>query len=157
MRISFPTERPFYPYREPADMQAAKGARELKLFVLSDDRVSGNIGDGDGAKAWAARTEWSNKVPAERMEKLINWAKLPDGVRGREWHLTEFLDSSSPRPGTDELYLTKAADQSQVERPPNVVWEEYDPWPWLFGTIALLAAVLLGFMVWKVVKGKPKV
>ncbi len=156
VRISFPTERPFYPYREPADMQAVTGQRQLRLFVLSDDRVSGTIGDGDGAKAWAARTEWSNKVPAERMAAVADKGKLPASVGTRVWHLTEFTDPSSPRPGTDELYLTRAADQSNVERPPLVVWEEYDPWPWLFGTIAVLAAVLLGFMVWKAVKPKPK-
>ena len=80
--------------------------------------------------------------------------KLPASVGTREWHLTEFTDPSSPRPGTDELYLTKATDQSPVERPPLIVWEEYDPWPWLFGTIAVLAAVLLGVVVWKVVKAK---
>ena len=124
------------------------------------------------AKVWGPK-RWVSWIGMQDLVEIVEWAieretlvgpvnavadkgKLPDGVRGREWHLTEFLDSSSPRPGTDELYLTKAADQSPVERPPLVVWEEYDPWPWLFGTIALLAAVLMGFMVWKVVKLKTK-
>ena len=156
VRISFPTERPFYPYREPADMQAVKGARQLRLFVLADERVSGDIGRGDGAKAWAARTEWSNKVPADRLADATAKGKLPAGVGGREWHLTEFNDTASPRPGTDELYLSKAADQSAVERPPLIEWKEYDPWPWLFGSVAVLAAVLLGFMAWKVVRPKAK-
>lgn len=156
VRISFPTERPFYPYREPADMQAVKGSRQLRLFVLSDERVSATIGDGDGAKAWQAKTEWSNKVPAERMAAVADKGRLPASVGTREWHLTEFTDPSSPRPGTDELYLSKAADQSPVERPPNIVWEEYDPWPWVFGSVAAVVAFLVGFIVWKAVKAKPK-
>jgi hypothetical protein len=153
VRISFPTDRPFYPYREPADMRAVTGARQLKLFVLSDERVSGTI--GSGGTAWAAKTEWSNKVPAERMTAVAEKGKLPASVGTSEWHLTEFTDPSSPRPGTDELYLSKSDDQSAVERPPLVVWEEYDPWPWVFGSVAVLGGVALGFVAWRVLKAKP--
>lgn len=141
VRISFTTDQPIYPYREPADMRGVWGSRSLRLFVLSDERVSGTIGKGDGAKAWPGKTEWSNAVPAERMAAVAVRGKLPEAVGRRAWHLTEFLDRSSPRPGTDELYLSKSADQSSVERPPNVVWEEYDPWPWLFGSAAALLAL----------------
>ena len=155
VRISFQTDRPFYPYREPADMQAATGPRSLRLFVLSDARVSGTLGTGgSGGKPWPGRTEWSNRVPADKLASAVSKGKLPEAVGGREWHLTEFLDPSSPRPGTEELYLSDAADQSPVERPPDVVWEEYDPWPWVFGTIAVLALVLRGFGVWRTVRTK---
>lgn len=154
VRISFTTDQPVYPYREPADMQTVSAPRQLKLFVLSDQRVSGTIGNGSGATAWAAKTEWSNKVPAERMAAVASAGKLPAGVGAREWHLTEFLDTSAPRPGTDELYLNPSADQSAVERPPIIEWREYDPWPWVFGGIAVLAAVLLGFVVWRMAKAK---
>jgi len=157
VRISFQTDEPFYPYREPADMQAVKGSRSLKLFVLGDERVGGSIGQGDGSKAWAAKTEWSNKVAADKLAAAVSRGKLPASVGTREWHLTEFLDSSAPRPGTDELYLSKSADQSNVERPPLIEWREYDPWPWVFGGVAVVAAVLLAFVVWRMVKAKPKV
>jgi hypothetical protein len=154
VRISFSTDTPVYPYREPADMQAVTAPRQLKLFVLSDQRVSGTVGKGDGANAWAGRTEWANQVPAERMAAVAEKGKLPAAVGGREWHLTEFLDPSSPRPGTDELYLNPAADQSAVERPPLVEWREYDPWPWVFGGVALLAGGLLGGVAWRRMKAK---
>ena len=145
VRISFQTEKPFYPYREPADMRGVTSPRTLRLFVLSNSRISGTVGDNP----WNASTEWSNKVSAVRLANAVNNGKLPEIVGSREWHLTEFADSSSPRPGTDELYLSSAVDQTNVERPPHVVWKEYDPWPWLFGTIAVLAAVLLGFRIRK--------
>lgn len=156
VRISFQTGEPFYPYREPADMQAVKGSRSLKLFVLSDERVSGSIGKGDEVKAWAAKTEWSNKVPADKLGPAVSRGKLPESVSTREWHLTELLDNSAPRPGTDELYLSKSADQSPVERTPLIEWREYDPWPWVFGSVAVVVAVLLVFVVWRMVKTKPQ-
>lgn len=154
VRISFPTDRPFYPYREPANMQSVVGSRALKLFVLSDSRVSGTIGKGDVAKAWAGKTEWSNKVPADKLAAAVAKGKLPESVGGREWHLTEFLDPSSPRPGTDEVYFEKSADQSNVERPPHIVWEEYNPWPWVFGGVGVLILVALGVAVWRMVRTK---
>lgn len=154
VRISFKTEQPIYPYREPANMQAVGGLRELKLFVLSDSRVSGTIGKGDGTKAWPGKTEWANTVPAGRMADVVAKGTLPESVGGREWHLTEFLDSSSPRPGSDELYFEKSANQSNVEREPIIEWREYDPWPWVFGGIAALALVLLGLRVWKMARAK---
>lgn len=152
VRISFTTDRPVYPYREPTDMQASKGDRSLKLFVLSDQRVSGTI--GSGGAAWAARTEWSNKLPSERMAAVANAGKLPAAVGAREWHLTEFIDTSSPRPGTDELYFSPAADQSAVERPPIIEWREYDPWPWVFGGVGLVVLAGFGFAVWRIAKAK---
>jgi hypothetical protein len=151
VRISFQTDRPFYPYREPADMRTVTSPRTLRLFVLSDMRMSGTVGDN----AWQAYTNWSNKVSAVQLATAITKGKLPETVGNREWHLTEFTDTSSPRPGTDELYLSMAVDQTNVERTPNVVWEKYDPWPWLFGCIAVLAAVLLGLRIRKSFVKKP--
>ena len=122
VRISFPTDRPFYPYREPAEMQSQYGGRELGVFVLSSARVSGTIGAGQGARTWPGRTVWANKVSADRLSKIATAGKLPEGVGRREWHLTEFEDQSSPRPGTDELYFEPAAHQTPVERRPEEVW-----------------------------------
>jgi hypothetical protein len=151
VRISFQTDRPFYPYREPADMRTNRSSRKLQLFVLSDSRVSGTVGD----KPWDADTEWSNKINAEQVAKVVNSGQLPESVGNRAWHLTELLDFSSPRQGTAELYFGTAADQSNVERTPLVIHKEYDPWPWVFGCIAVLAAVLLGFRMRKSMMKKP--
>ncbi|MCU0705320.1 MAG: DUF2330 domain-containing protein [Fimbriiglobus sp.] len=150
VRISFSTDKPVYPYREPAEMQAMSGPRSLRLFVLSDSRVSGTV----GGAAWAARTDWSNMVPAEKLAAAVSRGKLPESVGGRGWHLTEFTDPSSPRRGTDELYFEAAADQSAVERPPVIVWREYNPWPWVFGVGGLLTAVIVGVVVWRMTRVK---
>lgn len=141
VRISFTADRPFYPYREPAG--SGNGSRALRVFVLSDARMSGTIGQNNGAKAWPGRTEWSNKVPAKKLASAVEMGKLSDTVGGREWHLTEFLDQSSPRPGTDELYFERAVDQANVEREPMIEWVEIDPWSWVLIVVALLLLTLV--------------
>ncbi len=148
VRLTFRADKPFYPYREPADMRAKKDewGRHLHLYLLSDERVSGNVGE---AKAWPGETVWANAVPAERAAAVTEKGKLPAEVGARSWHLTEFTDDSNPRPGTDELYFAPAADQGNVEREPNVEYDTYDPWPWVFGSIAVLAAGLLALRVWR--------
>lgn len=157
VRISFKTDIPFYPYREPEDARTgpANGlSRTLRVFVLSDSRVMGMIGKGDGATPFPGRTMWSNKTEVGRLSSAASSGKLPEAVGQRGWHLTEFEDRSSPRPGTDEVYFTAAADQSPVERPPHVVVEYYDPplWPYYFLMVGCPVLVLLaGLILWRTV------
>jgi hypothetical protein len=155
VRISFPTETPFYPYREPEDARTAAGlSRSLKLYVLSDSRVSGTIGNGDGANPFPGRTDWSNPVDAAQVNAVAAVGKLPAEIGSRTWHLTEFTDASSPRPGTDEVYFATSTDQSAVERPPHVVYEYYDPWPWVWMGVFVFGAVFVAQMVWRAARKK---
>lgn len=157
VRISFQTDTPFYPYREPADARgetAAQTSRTLRLFVLSDSRVSGTIGKGDGATPFPGRTVWANKAEAGRLSATASSGKLPESLGQRDWHLTEFEDRSSPRPGTDEVYFAAAADQSAVERPPHVIVEYYDPplWPYFVTMVGCPVLLLIGgLLLWRAV------
>src|SRR5262245_43635352 len=55
VRMSFQTDRPFFPYREPADQRDAKesraGDRLLRVFLLSSSRMDGTIGE-NASSAW---------------------------------------------------------------------------------------------------------
>jgi hypothetical protein len=130
IRMSFKTDRPFYPYREPEQeptAQPIKDGRLLRVFVAAKGRVGGAL--GDGAKPWPGRTVWAGALDSPRAESLFTLGKLNapvevDGVRVIEppkpvagWWLTEFEDTSSPRPGTDEVFFAPAADQTAVARP----------------------------------------
>ena len=124
VRLTFPTDTPFYPYREPADMRkdAGAGQRLLRVFLLADQRYDGTLGN---EAAWPGRPVWSNANPDDTTRGVLAGlglgAKAKDEQAAKKWHLTEFEDRSFPRPGTDEVYFRVATDQGPLEKPPVVV------------------------------------
>lgn len=132
VRMSFQTDRPFYPYREPADQRTPHPPnigpappRSLRVFFVSPDGVATGTLGRDGA--WPASRVWADKVPAD----ALGAAKLPAGLPAGDLTLTEFEDRSSPRPGTDEVYFARHGDQTPVHRPPVVheIVDWVDPEP----------------------------
>jgi hypothetical protein len=121
VRMTFKADKPYFPYREPAEQRAKKEAvptRLLRVFFLSTGKVQGKL--GDKGEAWPGTVAWANKIePADR-EKILELLKLAKDTPPTAWWLTEFEDRSSPRPGTDEVYFSPADDQNPVERPAHV-------------------------------------
>jgi hypothetical protein len=121
VRMTFQTDKPFFPYREPAEDAAADKkpatGRLLRVFFLSDGRVQGTIGE-KGA-CWPGKAVWANRLTAPQREQILQQLKL-DADTPPSWWLTEFEDHSSPRPGTDDVYFAPSADQSTVEREPHI-------------------------------------
>jgi hypothetical protein len=115
VRMSFKTEQPFFPYREPA-MKASAGSapRILVVYYLGDARPDGRIGDSG---AWPGRTAWSGSIQVSDKDRLLNLLKLPLTTAPGAYRLTRFTDGSSPRPGSDDLFFSAAADQSEVPDP----------------------------------------
>jgi hypothetical protein len=128
VRMTFQTDRPFYPYREPADQRAGTEfkARSLRVFYVGTGRVTGKLGDGE----WhPGRGEWSNPLTEFQAKHLQTNAQdsrpdaklsapaleLPEGA----W-LTVFDDRSTPRPGTDEVYFERSESQEKMKRPPII-------------------------------------
>jgi hypothetical protein len=165
VRMSFKTDKPFYPYKEPEGQReqgAYKPGRLLRVFYVGTKRVEGKL--EDGKKAWPGQAVWSAPV-GEKREKLAEASKgkgeavsVPEGA----W-LTEFEDRSSPRPGTSDLYFSASADQSQLKRPPVVeyYYVESDATAGLNPTRLIVAGVLgaivlgsLAFLLWRSVAGK---
>ena len=107
VKMTFQTDRPFYPYREPA---AAKPLpqRLLRVWFFAPDRVAATM----AGAPWVAKALWSGAyLPATKEESALLGART---------HLTMFDDTSAPRHGTDEVYFAKSADQTDVEQPPVV-------------------------------------
>jgi len=149
VRMSFKTDRPFFPYREPADQrdeQAGRVPRSLRVYLVGPKRFAGKL--GDGSRPWPGRVVWANHVGnADRNAR----AQLPTGLSDRVLWLTEFEDDSTPRPGTDEVYFEPSADQSPVARPPDIIYQ-VDPRPWWLAAagccglpVLFTAAVVLGW------------
>jgi Uncharacterized protein conserved in bacteria (DUF2330) len=145
VRMSFHSDRPFYPYREPEDLRkSGGGTRALHLFFLADQKYEGTLGDNGN---WPGSTLWANDVSSVAPFWTTNLkladtalAKSLEGAR----YLTEFQDNSNPRPGTDEVYFRPASDQSTLERPPIVLYDEQVRyWPGPQGGIALIVVPLM--------------
>src|SRR6185436_6915859 len=109
VKMSFQTERPFFPYREPASQRAnAKydDVRVLRIWFLGPERVKGTIG---ADTFWPGVLMWSDRVDS------VAGLTIPANTR-----LTAFNDVNSIRPGTDDLFFTRDADQSPYIPPPYV-------------------------------------
>jgi hypothetical protein len=158
VRMSFKTDRPFYPYAEPGDQRAAGGFRPgrlLRIFVVAPARMEGRL--DHPTTAWPGRAAWANTLADDRREKLA--ARLggstPVSMPEKPW-MTVFEDSSSPRPGVADLFFSAAAEQSPLARPPiiNYVYtdEAASPVVWWGGVLVLGSSLLvigMVFAVWR--------
>lgn len=118
VRMTFTTDRPFYPYREPSDQREnlpadAPPARSLRLFFIGPSRVEGAI--ENARQPWPGKAMWSDRITAAPIA-----GSLPFSVPAGAW-LTAFEDTSSPRPGTDDLFFTRAPDAKPIKPKPIVI------------------------------------
>ena len=119
VRMTFKTDAPIFPYREPSDRHDAKTKRLLRVFVLSDLKMAGKL---DGGAEWPGKAAWAGKLTAEQSKALAPLLKIPGYTPGEGSWLTEFEDPASPRPGQSDLTFAPAADQTPVERPTRIIY-----------------------------------
>ena len=112
VRMSFTTDRPFFPYREPASQREGPAdPRVLRVWFIGPERVEGKIGDG---QTWPGQLYWSETLT----DRQISGVPVAAGAR-----LTAFEDHATPRPGVDDLFFGRSTDQSVLIQPPNVETE----------------------------------
>lgn len=156
VRMSFQTDKPFFPYREPVAQSRGRNdfdSRLLRVYFLAEARYGGALGKDS---EWPSRTVWSDQIEQDGRTELLRLAKLPaDAVPDARW-LTEFEDRSSPRSSTDEVYFSVAKNQEKVKRPDDVRYTYYDrneSWDIAvgIGVVAgfLLSVFLLGWWLWR--------
>jgi hypothetical protein len=169
VRMSFKADRPFYPYREPETEPTAHPQGEtrlLRVFLAAPGRFTGKL--GDGSRPWPGQTVWSGSVDTKNWTSIFSQAKLagppladvgalsqPKADAG--WWLTEFEDRSAPRPGTDEVYFERAADQAPVERPIRIIdrTRTVEVTPWWHVAVYLgvpVVLVLTGLITWRMLR-----
>jgi hypothetical protein len=110
VKLTFKTEQPFYPYREPELPPATAldlPPRMLRVFFIANERYTGRIGD----TPWNASTLFS--APLELPSEL--WSS-----KGTN-RTTVFIDDISPRIARDEVTFVPHTDQQIVKQPPVVV------------------------------------
>ncbi len=144
VRMSFKTDAPFFPYREPvAPPGAASGtqARSLRVYLLATTQMEGAL---EATTPWPGRLDWSNRMDESARARLFEELKLPDTVAPGAFWLTRFTDSSSPRPGVADLTFRPAAYPSphpQVAPAPGRV--ELGARGYLMGLVSFAAVVAL--------------
>jgi hypothetical protein len=142
VRMSFQTDKPFFPYREPKE-KANPRPRLLRVFFVGAARAIGKRGSAN----WSAQVPWADRLEGEPRDQLIAQTGVPaEHIPTGAW-LTTFEDTSSPRPGSDEVFFDTAPEQAAV-RPPDIV-HTGNP-IWLPIDAILLVAGLAAIVAWQV-------
>ncbi|MBV9863938.1 MAG: DUF2330 domain-containing protein [Abitibacteriaceae bacterium] len=121
VKMSFATDHPFFPYREPADQRDPHKTydwRLLRVFFLAPKRVDGVVGQKGKPQSWPGRVMWANRLDDANLSGLTQELGLTSGQLSSGTYLTAFDDTSSPRPGTDDVYFAASQDQSTYTPPP---------------------------------------
>lgn len=91
LRISFKTDKPLFPYREPESAAASKtldaSKRLLRIYFIAESPYSGKI----NGKTWSGKAVWSGDI-TDSKSTLIDQLKLPKNTGPKTWWLTEFED-----------------------------------------------------------------
>ena len=109
MRLTFTTQRPFYPYAEPSDAPRTAD-RAFRLSVVAPARMDGLV----GTRPWRARTGYSGR-PANLREVLRG--VVPEDARGAGPWLTTFDEPASRRGGADLFFVRTRATRGV---PPSI-------------------------------------
>lgn len=117
LRLSFKTDRPLFPYREPESASAAKrlgtSDRLLRIYFIGDGRYRATLGE-DGK--WNGRVVWSGDITSSRTGLLAD-LKLPASAGPSQWWLTEFEDRWPYHRAAGDVYFARDSSQSPVQRP----------------------------------------
>jgi hypothetical protein len=108
VRLSFATDRPFFPYREPRDAARPVPAR-FRLHVLAATSMGGVL--GEARQPWAAEVRYSGPFTEEP----------PPFARLASPWITMFEELVQARPVAGDLYLEATPAPRPTPAPPRVV------------------------------------
>ncbi len=108
VRLSFRTDRPFYPYAEPDDQRPSRGARRaarpFRVSVITAHRVAGTV----AGRPWQARVAFAER----RSLRAVLTSVIPESTADALW-MTTFDESNSVR-GAGDLWFARASAQTNV-------------------------------------------
>jgi hypothetical protein len=142
LRITFKTDRPLFPYREPDPEKAASalGARSrlLRIYFIAESKYEGKM---DGDAGWTGRVAYASKIKAEDRSNILHLLNLPQTTGPAGWWLTEFEDDWPYRSAPADVYFAHSRDQIPVNRPPIIQYVS-SPWP-TDGMVYVLAVAMV--------------
>jgi hypothetical protein len=145
LRMSFKTDRPLFPYREPDPKSAADslGAKRrlLRIYFLAEARYQGEL---TRETPWTGKVAWAGKLEQQDRAKVLDALKLPRDTGPAEWWMTEFEDEWPYKVAPADVYFSRAATQEAVKREPIIRYVSA-PFPTDATAWALAAALVLPF------------
>ncbi len=115
LRITFRTNRPLFPYREP-ESSIAKGkldvsSRLLRIYFIAEARYRGQIDEG---KKWSGEAVWAKDITRHK-SSLLKSLKLPDSTGPKTWWLTEFEDNWRYQKAAGDVYFSPNSKQTALD------------------------------------------
>jgi hypothetical protein len=116
LRMSFKTDQPLFPYREPAPPSelGTLRSRLLRIYFLSDGRYQGTLTPD---APWTGRTAWSGEIEGDTLRPVVDALGI-SLESSTKWWLTEFEDRWPYEIAPADLYFSKADAQVKLERDP---------------------------------------
>jgi hypothetical protein len=144
LRMSFKTDRPLFPYREPDSTKSAAslGAdrRLLRIYFIGEARYRGEMAEQN----WSGKTAWAGQLTQEQRSKVLVSLQLPNATGPADWWLTEFEDNWAYKVAPADVYFTRSNDQQPVKRDPIVRYvgakQAPDAMPFVLGA-AMIASL----------------
>jgi hypothetical protein len=154
LRLSFKTDRPLFPYREPDPRRdaATLGARHrlLRIYFLADARYQGELTNDH---AWTGRVAWADRLSGEQRQQILEMLRLPETTGPAAWWLTEFEDDWPYQVAPADVHFARGPDQLPVKRPPILEYVAA-PVPTDVMVFAIMGAVILPPLLRRVRRGR---
>jgi len=115
LRITFHTDHPLFPYREPDSRQdAAKLGitdRLLRIYFVGESRYEGRFPSG---QSWEGKARWSQPLAAEQRAQLLRHLGLPESTGPARYWLTEIDDHWPYGKAPGDVYFAPSASQQKL-------------------------------------------
>jgi len=151
LRLTFKTDRPLFPDREPDSKSFAETLqakhRLLRIYFLAEGRYEGRCqGDLSKDHAWSGKAVWAGQLRPQDRTKVLDLLKLPETTGPAQWWLTEFEDDWAYQSAPGDVYFAPASSQDAIKRPPIIVHVS-SSWP--KDIMVCTLAVVVGVPVWR--------
>ena len=147
LRMSFKTDRPLFPYREPDSTKSAASlginSRLLRIYFLADARYQGDLTKD---QPWTGNVAWAGPLNQDQRKSVLELLRLPESTGPANWWLTEFEDRWPYKVAPADLYFSPSPTQTNVRREPIIKYVGAKQTPDVaFGAFAMAIALSLLF------------
>jgi len=115
LRITFKTDRPLFPYREPDSRKDAAllntSHRLLRIYFVAESRYEGQF---SSSLAWSGKARWSQPLGSDQRSQLLHHLGLPDSAGPSHAWLTEFEDDWPYDQAPGDVYFSKSSNQQKL-------------------------------------------